>query len=101
MSNRTFACLSCRRLQRKPATLAAFACPVCKADCVRVHWKLHVPAPRKRRKWDRFWAEYLLELRELERFRAGLGPAVLELPLLSQRWVRQPGATLTRDAAGR
>jgi hypothetical protein len=88
MSNRTFACLACRKLQRKPATLAAFACPVCGGDCVRVHWKLHVPAPKKRRKWDKFWQQYLLELRQLEVFRAGGGPAVLELPLLSQRWVR-------------
>jgi hypothetical protein len=92
MSNRTFACLTCRRMQRKPASLAAFRCPACGRDCVRVHWKLHVPAPKKRRKWDRFWAQYLLELRLLEVFRAGGGPPVLELPLLSQRWVRAKNA---------
>jgi DNA-directed RNA polymerase subunit RPC12/RpoP len=89
MSNRTFACLTCRKLQRKPQSLARFACPHCGADCLRVHWKLHVPAPKKRRKWDAFWAQYLLELRLLAVFRAGGGPAVLELPLLSQRWVRR------------
>jgi DNA-directed RNA polymerase subunit RPC12/RpoP len=89
MSNRTFACLTCRKLQRKPQSMATFACPHCRGDCIRVHWKLHVPAPKKRRKWNAFWAQYQLELRHLERFHAGLGPAVLELSLLSQRWVRK------------
>lgn len=50
-----------------------------------MHWKLHVPAPRKRRKWDRFRAQYLLELRMIEQFRdGGLGDEVY-LPLLDQR----------------
>ena len=89
MSNRTFACLNCRKLQRKPQALVRFACPVCGNDCVRVHWKLHVPAPRKRRKWNAFWRQYLVELRLLATFRSGGGPAVLELPLLNQRWVRR------------
>jgi DNA-directed RNA polymerase subunit RPC12/RpoP len=89
MSNRTFACLKCRRTQRKPATLPAFRCPACGSECVRVHWKLHVPAPSRRRKWDAFWKQYLLELRMIEQFRAGIGPDVIELPLLNQRHVRQ------------
>lgn len=89
MSNRTFACLACRKLQRKPQSLESFACPVCGSDCIRVHWKLHVPAPRKIKKWNAFWSQYLLELRQLGEFRSGSGPAVLELPLLNQRWVRK------------
>lgn len=84
MSNRTFACLACRKLQRKPATLASFACPICHADCVRVHWKLHVPSPRKARKWDKFWAQYLLELRQIEQFNAGQLGKELYVPLLNQ-----------------
>jgi hypothetical protein len=88
MSNRTFACLTCRKLQRKDASVAVFLCPICRGECIRVHWKLHVPAPRKVKKWKAFWDQYLLELRQLEQFRAGAGPAVIELPLLSQRWVR-------------
>lgn len=88
MSNRTFACLSCRKLQRKPQSVMSFACPHCGADCIRVHWKLHVPAPRKARKWDKFWNQYLLELRLIEQHRAGVGPDELYLPLLNQRWVR-------------
>jgi len=88
VSNRTFACLRCRKLQRKPASLATFACPQCRSDCIRVHWKLHVPAPRKRRKWDRFWAKYLLELRMIEQFRDGQHGNEMHLPLLNQRWIR-------------
>ena len=88
MSNRTWACLACRKLQRKPATLAAFACPICRRDCIRVHWKLHVPAPRKKRKWDKFWQQYQLELRQLEAFRADPAMAELVLPLLNQKWTK-------------
>ncbi|MDI9237881.1 hypothetical protein QLQ15_03010 [Lysobacter sp. LF1] len=89
MSNRTFACLACRKLQRKPQSIAAFAFPVCHADCIRVDWKLHVPAPRKRRKWDRFWAQYLLERRMTEQFNDGLLGEELVLPLLNRRLVRR------------
>lgn len=89
MSNRTFACLSCRKLQRKPQSIGTFRCPHCNAECICVHWKLHVPAPRKPKKWNAFWRQYLLELRQIESFRAGDGPDVLELPLLNQRWIRR------------
>ncbi|WP_206862420.1 hypothetical protein [Lysobacter changpingensis] len=89
MSNRTFACLRCRKLQRKPVSLATFNCPQCHAECICVHWKLHVPAPRKRRKWDRFWAQYLLELRMIEQFRDGQLGDEMYLPLLNQRWQRR------------
>ncbi|KFN41772.1 hypothetical protein N789_14775 [Arenimonas oryziterrae DSM 21050 = YC6267] len=88
MSNRTFACLTCRKLQRKTQTLDSFACPICKSDCVRVHWKLHVPSPRKHKKWDKFWTEYLAELRQIAEFRSGSGPAEIYLPLLNQRLAR-------------
>jgi hypothetical protein len=89
MSNRTFACLSCRKLQRKHQSTVEFRCPHCGAPCICVHWKLHVPAPKKRKKWNAFWAQYLLELRQLESFRSGDGPDVLTLPLLNQRWIRR------------
>jgi hypothetical protein len=88
MSNRTFVCLACRKLQRKPQGIDSFSCPHCKAECIRVHWKLHVPAPRKKRKWDKFWQQYLLELRQIEEFNSRTTPEVLYLPLLNQRRVR-------------
>ncbi|MBU8977387.1 hypothetical protein JI752_014655 [Lysobacter sp. MMG2] len=87
MSNRTFACLNCRKLQRKPQAIAAFACPSCRSDCIRVHWKLRVPAPRKRRKWDRFWAQYLLERRTIALFHDGQLNDEVYLPLLNRRLI--------------
>ena len=97
MSNRTFACLACRKLQRKSQSLAEFACPHCGQPCVRVHWKLHVPAPRKLRKWNRFWQQYLHELQQIEVFRDGGLGETLYLPLLNRRLVRR-GSQVGRDA---
>lgn len=88
MSNRTFACLTCRKLQRKPATQETFRCPQCGGECLRVHWKLHVPAPRKVKKWNAFWAQYLLERRQIDEFYAGRLGDELVLPLLNRRLVR-------------
>ena len=84
MSNRTFACLQCRKLQRKDQNTPAFFCPVCGQESIRVHWKLHVPAPRKVRKWNSFWDRYLLELRQIEEFRSNPNITELRLPLLNQ-----------------
>lgn len=88
MSNRTYACLDCRKLQRKPAQRDTVLCPLCRRECIGVHWKLHVPAPRKRRKWEAFWKQYLLELRLLAEYHANPQIRRLELPLLNQSWFR-------------
>jgi len=90
MSNRTFACLRCRRLQRKDQSTSVFRCPLCGEESIRVHWKLHVPAPRKVRKWNSFWDRYLSELRQLEQFRLDPSMTDLYLPLLNQRHQRRP-----------
>ncbi|WP_313917046.1 hypothetical protein [Tahibacter sp.] len=88
MSNRTFACLDCRKLQRKPSQRAvAVICPHCRQECIVVAWKLHVPAPRKRKKWDAFWKQYLLELRLIQQKRANPHMGSMYLPLLNQYWV--------------
>jgi hypothetical protein len=58
-------------------------------ESICVPWKLHVPAPRKKRKWDAFWAQYLLESRQLEEFKANKNIAALYLPLLNVRWSRK------------
>lgn len=93
MSNRTFACLHCRKLRRKPQTVASFCCPHCGRECLRVPWKLHVPASRRSRKWDAFWKQYFLELRLIEQFRARLIKQTLELPLLNQVWIHVPACS--------
>ncbi len=93
MSNRTFACRVCRTLQRRSQNLPSPRCSHCGGTTVCVHWKLHVPSPRKRRKWETFWRQYLLELRLIEEFKAGIGPDELSLSLLNQLWIRAPRPT--------
>ncbi|OYT88653.1 MAG: hypothetical protein CFE43_21400 [Burkholderiales bacterium PBB3] len=90
MSNRTFACLQCRKLQRRSQSIAAFFCPICGVESVRVNWKLHVPAPKKRKKWDSFWSRYLLELRQIEEFMRDPSITEVRLPLLNQTLYRRP-----------
>jgi DNA-directed RNA polymerase subunit RPC12/RpoP len=90
MSNRTFACLQCRKLQRRDQNTKEFFCPQCGQESIRVHWKLHVPAPRKLRKWNSFWERYLLELRQIEEFRSNTSITELHLPLLNQVLRRAP-----------
>ncbi|WP_457325876.1 hypothetical protein [Roseateles sp. P5_E11] len=84
MSNRTFACLQCRKLQRKDQNVPNFHCPHCGQESIRVHWKLHVPAPRKVKKWNSFWDRYLAELQKIEEFRFNPNITEMHLPLLNQ-----------------
>jgi DNA-directed RNA polymerase subunit RPC12/RpoP len=90
MSNQTFACLSCRKLWRKDQNIEVFFCPVCGHECVRVHWKLHVPSPKKTKKWNSFWERYLHELRQIEEFRHNPNISEIHLPLLNQVFRRHP-----------
>lgn len=89
MSNRTFACLGCRKLQRRDQHTEHFFCPICADESVRVPWKLHVPSSRKVRKWNNFWARYFLEMRSLEEFKANKNIPEVYLPLQNQRWSRE------------
>ena len=96
MSNRIFACLGCRKLQRRDQQTEQFFYPICGVESVRVPWKLHVPPPRKLRKWDAFWKQYLLEMRQLAEFKANKNIAELYLPLHNQRWHREIGPSAMR-----
>lgn len=88
MSNRTFACLYCKKLQRKDQNIDSFHCPLCGRESIRVHWKLRVPAPRKKKKWDAFWSQYLFELRQIEQFRSDINIQEIQLPLLNMKFRR-------------
>ena len=63
-------------------------CSGCGRPCEYVHWKLHIPSPKNRRAWDAFWAQYLLEKREIERFEADRSTEEVDLPLLNRRLSR-------------
>lgn len=71
MSQRTWACVPCRKSYRRPWNVPAFACPSCKASCEFVHWKVRIPSPRRPRAWRRFWDEYRAEKALLDRHRRG------------------------------
>ena len=88
MSNRTFVCLSCKKLNRKDQSVKTFYCPICHKECIQVHKKLHVPAPKKKKKWDKFWSQYLYELRQIEEFNGNKNIKRIELPLLNQVHIR-------------
>jgi hypothetical protein len=91
MSNRTFACLECRKLQRRSQHAEAFFCPICAKESIRVPWKLHVPSPRKVKKWNAFWTQYLLEMRQREEFMANKNVSELYLPLQNKLLRRKVG----------
>jgi hypothetical protein len=57
---RTWACVPCRKLQRR--LYCDSACPICQSECERVPLGLKVPSPRSTNAWDRFWAQYKTEI---------------------------------------
>lgn len=90
MSNRTFACLYRRKLQRNDQNIKAFFFPLCGHESVCVHWKLHVSPPKKVKKWNLFWDRYLHELRQIEEFMHNPHIVEIRLSLLNQVFRRQP-----------
>ena len=89
MSNRTWVCLDCRKSYRRDQLVTAVACARCGRSCEYVHWKLHIPSPRKRKEWDEFWTQYLFEKREIRRFEEDETVEEITLPLLNQHWARR------------
>ena len=89
MSNRTFACVDCGKSYRRAATTKLVKCPLCGQECERVHWKLHIPSPAKKKEWTAFWTKYRREKRLLDQFQRDPRVKEITLDLLNQRWVRQ------------
>lgn len=57
MSQRTWVCLSCRKSYRRLQDVQSFRCPTCKAESEYVHWKMHIPSPKRRKAWETFWKQ--------------------------------------------
>ncbi len=71
MSQRTWVCVTCRKSQRRSQDVSSLMCPICQAACEYVAWKIRIPSPRCRKKWERFWAKYRAEKALLEAFHRG------------------------------
>lgn len=69
MFNRTCVCVECGKSYRRVQTVETVSCSLCGEPCEYVHWKIHIPSPKKRKEWNAFWAEYRTEKRLLEQFR--------------------------------
>lgn len=66
MSNRTWACVDCRKSYRRSQDAEAPVCAVCRRPCEHVEWKVRIPSPRRTREWDEFWTEYRAEQKLME-----------------------------------
>jgi hypothetical protein len=88
MSNRTWVCVDCGKSYRRRQNVEAVPCAVCGKGCEYVHWKLHIPSPRKKKQWEEFWTVYRRETELIERFKADPRIKEITLDLLNQHWVR-------------
>jgi len=69
MSNRTWACISCRKKYRRiQSSDRPVICAICRNECEYVHWKVRVPSPKNEKEWRRFWSIYLSEKQALVKF---------------------------------
>ncbi|MBI4833966.1 MAG: hypothetical protein HY811_03995 [Planctomycetes bacterium] len=61
MSNRTWVCIECGKSYRRNQAVESVQCAICRKKCEYVHWKIHIPSPKKTKEWQRFWALYKKE----------------------------------------
>ncbi len=83
MSNRTWACIPCRKTFRRIQTEALLSCPQCGAACEFVDWKMRVPPTRNVKRWIEFWNQYRQEKRTLQNFHEGTLKSETKLELLN------------------
>ena len=88
MSNRTWVCVECGKSYRRVQTIEAVSCSLCGQPCEYVHWKIHIPSPKKRKEWEAFWTEYRAEKRLLERFRTNPKLKRVSLRILNQELIK-------------
>jgi hypothetical protein len=77
----TWCCVPCRQRYRQPQSGRAVVCAACGGPCERPVSGIRVPAPRYAKAWDRFWAQYRVEVALLDAYGRGeaQGPVRLEL----------------------
>jgi hypothetical protein len=85
MSNRTWVCLDCEKSYRRDQMVRDVACALCHKPCEYVHWKIHIPSPKRKKEWRAFWEQYREEKRLLAQHYRGGRMKATHLPLLNMR----------------
>ncbi len=80
--------MDCGKSYRRVQSVDSVACSICGKPCEYVHWKLHIPSPRKKKEWAEFWAIYRRELQLIERYKNDPRIKEITLDLLNQHWSR-------------
>ena len=93
MSNRTWACVDCGKSYRRVSTAKVVKCAGCGQDCEKVHWKIRIPSPSKKKEWAAFWTAYRREKGLLEQFQRDPRIKEITLEILTQRWTRPKPVT--------
>jgi len=84
MSNRTWACIDCGKTYRRDQNYTGnVLCAICRKECEYVHWKIHLPSPKKKKEWSAFWEIYLLEKNKLDKWNIDGSIEVIKLDLLN------------------
>jgi len=83
MSNRTWVCVECGKSYRRDQTVKDLACALCHEPCEYVHWKIHIPSPKKKKEWTAFWTQYREEKRLLAQHHRDPRMKGVKLPLLN------------------
>jgi len=94
MSQRTWVCIPCGKSYRRSQDVEALRCPSCRQFCEYVHWKIRIPSPSQRVKWDQFWEKYREEKKLLLAFHRGELQVSVNLELLNMalKVERSPGS---------
>ncbi len=86
MSNRTWACIECGKTYRRHQSIESVRCAICRNPCEYVHWKIHVPSPKKRKVWEKFWQAYKVEKQLLADYYKNGRKGELRLEILSMHF---------------
>ena len=85
MSNRTWVCVECGKSYRRVQTVKSVRCAICRKACEYVHWKIHIPSPRKTKEWQRFWTIYKKEKRLIDLWVRDKSVREINLKLLNRK----------------